>query len=312
MGKTGTNDIASLSPTEFENLTYDTLSAIGFKNLVWRTPGADGGRDIEGQASYRDPTGHESLQIWYIECKKYQSSIDWPTVWQKISYAESNGADVLLLSTNSTPSPNCETHISQWNASRKIPKIRVWRGYEWKTLLRDFSDIASAYGLYFQESTNDAVGPVASILTKIVQTAYVARSIHGSSTPALETAAAVSELIDKRLTELTRYGKFVDVKENFIIDQEILADASIQPPALRQYDELSVRAAMYYVAYITGQPGLIIETFDERSIKGNFSVTHMTPKAVNTVELGIISRWTRLHIHISVESSTFEITNYEQ
>jgi hypothetical protein len=37
-----------LSPRQFENVVYDLVSAAGLRNAVWRTPGADGGRDIEG------------------------------------------------------------------------------------------------------------------------------------------------------------------------------------------------------------------------------------------------------------------------
>src|SRR5689334_4421657 len=99
--------IARLSPGQFENLTFDCMKAAGLKNVVWRTPGADGGRDIEGYAFDRDLSGQDVVQKWYVECKLYSSSLDWPTIWNKISYADAQGADFLLVVTNSNPSPTC-------------------------------------------------------------------------------------------------------------------------------------------------------------------------------------------------------------
>ena len=102
-------EFSQLPPDQFENMTFDLLHAAGLKNLVWRTPGADGGRDIEGTFSAIDFSRHYQNQSWYIECKRYSNSIDWPTVWSKISYADVKGADFLLLVTNANPSPSCET-----------------------------------------------------------------------------------------------------------------------------------------------------------------------------------------------------------
>jgi len=38
-----------LSPDDFEELCFDLLLRMGYKNLVWRQGGADQGRDIEGK-----------------------------------------------------------------------------------------------------------------------------------------------------------------------------------------------------------------------------------------------------------------------
>ena len=89
--------LAHLSPREFENLVFDCARAIGIRNLIWRTPGPDGGRDIEGQVYTRDISGHEKIETWYVECKRYNKSIDWPTVWKKTSHADVLHADVFFL-----------------------------------------------------------------------------------------------------------------------------------------------------------------------------------------------------------------------
>ena len=46
--------IVDLSPTELENLCFDLLLKLGLKNLVWRTPGRDGGRDVQGEHFVED------------------------------------------------------------------------------------------------------------------------------------------------------------------------------------------------------------------------------------------------------------------
>jgi Restriction endonuclease len=93
-------EFTDLSPHQFENLTVDLLQVAGLKRLVWRTLGPDGGRDIEGFYTSIDFSNYYYTKRWYIECKRYSSSIDWPTVWNKIAYADARKANFLLFVTN--------------------------------------------------------------------------------------------------------------------------------------------------------------------------------------------------------------------
>ncbi|HDZ9489188.1 TPA: restriction endonuclease, partial [Vibrio cholerae] len=86
-------DLLSLSPEQFESMTFDIVTALGLRNAVWRTPGSDVGRDIEGNYYISDLSGLYQKQKWYVECKRYAKSVDWPTVWNKIAYAETHSAD---------------------------------------------------------------------------------------------------------------------------------------------------------------------------------------------------------------------------
>lgn len=47
-----------MPPTSFENLVYDLASSAGLRNAVWRTPGSDEGRDIEGEITTIDFSGY--------------------------------------------------------------------------------------------------------------------------------------------------------------------------------------------------------------------------------------------------------------
>ena len=198
--------LLNLSPTQFENLTFDLLQHTGMQNLVWRTPGADGGRDIEAIVISQDASGHSETQRWYVECKRYSDSVDWPIVWKKIAYADSNKADYMLIVTNSNPSPNCETEISKWNADRRSVKIRFWRGYDINKLLDLYPVVAMKYGL-----RTLAVHPTGFIdicidLAKIVHSTYSSYIIGNKVQIHIEATGAISELITVRMRDLKLYG----------------------------------------------------------------------------------------------------------
>ena len=198
--------VSALSARDFENLVFDCMRAMGIRNLVWRTPGADGGRDIEGIVPVRDISGYEETQSWYIECKRYSRSINWPTLWHKLSYADSLNADVLYLVTNSNPSPNCETEINRWNESKKKPSIRVWRGYDFPFFLRSNPSIAAGYGLLHGPIAHDVeTVNLTNIILNITQSAHSAYEFGQNGQIALQAAVALTELLSHRLNDLPAY-----------------------------------------------------------------------------------------------------------
>lgn len=247
-------DFISLAPDQFENMTFDLLQAAGLRNLVWRSPGADGGRDIEGTFTSIDFSKHYQHQQWYVECKRYSSSIDWPTVWQKIAYAESRAADFLLLVTNSNPSPNCENEIKAWNDRRGSATVRVWRGYELEGILKNYPHVAAKYGLLGKST--DAELSLQSLMfeaMKLAQSAYVGQELSVSNVSALETSAALAELISSRYSQLRLYGR-------------IIVESSASPPRYNWlswagpatcWDEVGLRALLTMARHITGSTSII-------------------------------------------------------
>ena len=87
----------------------------GIRNLKWRTPGSDGGRDLEGEFTSPDFSGDYVPQKWYIECKRYAKSLDWPTVHQKLSVAINHKADFLLFVTTANFSTQCRDEVDRHN-----------------------------------------------------------------------------------------------------------------------------------------------------------------------------------------------------
>ena len=200
--------LADLDSKEFENFTYDLLQLRGLRNLIWRTPGADGGRDIEGEYISRDFSGATALQNWYVECKRYNTSLDWPTVWKKLCYADNSQADFLLICTTSTLSPNCETEVSRWNKQRRSPQVRSWKGYEIEGMLTHYPQLAIKYGLLAPHVTPiTAFVYLSDQLSKIVHATYSAHQAGANHFPLLEASAALSELFSKLMSDFQVHGK---------------------------------------------------------------------------------------------------------
>ncbi|MBR9901513.1 MAG: restriction endonuclease [Rhodospirillales bacterium] len=202
--------IKSLEPTVFENLVYDLMGSSGFENLVWRTPGADGGRDIEGTALCRDLSGFMHAQTWYIECKRYEGTLSWPLIWQKIAFSEASDTDYLLVVTTSTPSPQAETKISEWNNSRKRPQVRVWRGYELERKIQLVPVLQVKYGLVDDPDLRpDAFWPLAEKSMKAILAAKGSLVVPKLTPLYVEYATALSQLLSRRLEDLSTEGKIV-------------------------------------------------------------------------------------------------------
>ena len=247
----------SLTPCQFENMTFDLLQAAGLRNLVWRTPGADGGRDLEGNFNSIDFSAYHRVENWYIECKRYSSSIDWPTVWHKIAYAESRCADFLLIVTNSNPSPSCETEISRWNSERKSVAVRIWRGYELQGILKSYPYVAAKYGLL--GNSTDAELSLQTLMfeaMKFAQSAYVSHDLGVFNLSALETSAALNELISSRFEEIRMFGR-ISVKSSGV------------PPSYEWlswlgsstgWDEVGLRALLAMARYLTGAASISAES----------------------------------------------------
>jgi hypothetical protein len=236
------NKLNQLDPIKFENLVYDLVQSIGLDNITWRTPGADGGRDIQGEISYRDMSGSVARQKWYIECKRHAASISWPTVWKKAAFAENQSADFLLIATTSTLSPDCESEVAQWNASRKTPQIRSWNGYEFAQLLQRFPVVAVKYGLAKTPFEKDrAFVQLALEASKLTQAAYSASELGHPDPAALEAAAALSELVTTRMNDVARFNSIHVTRYDSIADRYPWQTDPLDCPGI---DAIGLRATL--------------------------------------------------------------------
>ncbi len=202
--------LKSLSPRDFENLAFDLVASSGMQNLRWLTPGSDGGRDLEGDVWSIDFAGDSRLQRWYIECKRYQSAIDWPTVYGKLAYADSHGAHYLLFITTSSLSPQCLDEVSRRNIRGAEPHIRCWAGHDLVSRLSLNPKISLKYALTdITKAVHKSFFDLSLELAKITQAAYASHKLSSISEELLEAGAAVAELITWRMNDLDIYGHFM-------------------------------------------------------------------------------------------------------
>jgi hypothetical protein len=283
--------VSGLTPTEFENLVFDVVRALGFRNVVWRTPGADGGRDIEGYLQASDPTGFLQTQKWHIECKRYKSSINWPTIWEKVAHADSLRADVLFLVTNSTPSPTCETRIAEWNSERRRPAIRVWRGYNFPSILRSNVDIAVGHGIVAPDLEPNGLGAVLALeLAKLVQSAHGAIEFESGSKSAIEAASALAELLEHRLRDLQQYGRF---QKGPKLSRSSLPDWLKISDEYDEVEEVSFRALAALIRHFTQS-----DVIDARATSKQWTFSFGMPKKSSSSDLlsnlKNIAHWLRI------------------
>lgn len=209
--KNGVRELGSLDPTEFENLIFDLAIAVGMVNVTWRTPGADGGRDIEAICYQRDASGVQTATKWFVECKRYASSVDWPTIYPKLAYADAASADFLMICTSGKVTPTAISNADQWNASRRYPKIRLWPGHEIENQLLPHSDIRLKYGISDVPSTpGKSIVALAIGLSKTVGSHY--SRLIAQDEPIdymLQAAHALSLLIQYRMEQLELRGRII-------------------------------------------------------------------------------------------------------
>jgi hypothetical protein len=180
------------------------------QNLQWRTPGSDGGRDLEGQFWTRDFAGVARAEHWYIECKRYKGAVDWPTLREKLAYAENHLADFLLLVTTSSLSPQCIDEVNRRNLLNRRPAKRSWSGHDIVMKLTLEPKIAVKYSLISDPRAIPGSFLALSLqLAKMTQAAYAAHQFDSQSHRPLEAAAAISELMTWRMNDLEAFGRFV-------------------------------------------------------------------------------------------------------
>lgn len=201
--------LGALTPEQFENLTFDLISSLGMHNVSWRTPGADGGRDIEADEIGADFSGFQVSKRWFIECKRYKSSVDWPTIYHKVAYADNLNAHYLLMCTPSKFTPAAISQVAKWNANRRSLQIRLWPGHELERQLLGFPDIISKYGLgALPAAPGKSLVSLALGLSKCVATYHSSLVFKGMSTDSmLEAAQFFSDLMTQRVGDIERTGR---------------------------------------------------------------------------------------------------------
>jgi len=286
-------DLTSLSPTELENLSFDLLNELGLTNCVWRTPGSDVGRDIEGEYFFSDVSGYFQKQKWYVECKRYTSSVDWPTVWNKISYAEAHDADVLLFLVTSSLSPQATDQVNIWNRGNKKPLIRVLSGADISSKLRIFPHLSIKYG--FSEATDANISfsifPLVELLLKTIYSLSSGLAMGVDITSSAELSQALTDLISVRINDLK--NKRGICAYAFINNEDGYEWANnsncIENTELYRY---GVRAVLSYINLQSKAPPITLTKESENSV----SISECSVEEKNKEQLQMISCWSNFKV----------------
>ncbi|BAQ80695.1 MULTISPECIES: restriction endonuclease [unclassified Pseudomonas] len=239
-------NLLSLSPEQFESMAFDIVTMLGLRNTVWRTPGSDVGRDIEGDYFISDLSGQYQRQKWYVECKRYTGSVDWPTVWNKISYAEAQSADMLLFVTSSSLTPQAVDQVRIWNESRKKPTIRFWGAVEVAAKLNLYPELARKYGLKSEVASKlDIFYP--SILLLIKTSNALSPDTGPIPEIKLWLAHSVSELVSTRMSDVKVLDEFYFRTHNTEDQFEWIDYSGL---CVKYYDRFSIRALFAYLLFI--------------------------------------------------------------
>ncbi len=266
MARSGTIIAAlqAMAPTQFESIVYDLVTSAGLRNAVWRTPGSDVGRDIEGEMATVDFSGFHVVTKWYVECKRYSSSVDWPTVWEKIAYADSHEADFLLMVTTSALSPQCKSEVSTWNSKRRKPAVRFWDDTNLEQRLMHYPGILVKHGLAADTKLAPAsFVALAQQTSKVVQAAYGKSEVANHDNAALEAASALSELLTVRIRDAETGGTFA--KSPFVpaIDGFHWFTVNGNSSELGGFDRHGLRAILALLRHVTGIKNTIADLTPE-------------------------------------------------
>jgi len=286
-------ELEDLDPTVFENLVFDLVCDCGLINPQWRTPGSDEGRDIQGEFYISDLSGYYQRQLWYIECKKYSGSIPWPLIWEKISYAETHDADILLVANTSTITPQARNQVTKWNESGKKPTIRVWNKIDIQERLNVRKYISIKYGLSLPnlQGVIDPITPLIKLLIKANNSLYSSGVESKGAVMKLELSHALGELLDKRVDDIERSGEILWIKVKSEVDlYDWMNIDTLQ--IISTFDVYAFRALGCYLRMCFSAPFIQINSLADRIL-----IPLQVPlEAYQIDHLRVIAMWSNFQI----------------
>jgi hypothetical protein len=145
----GSLDFDGLSPTDFEEFSFDLVSESGFTNVDWRkgTPLAsspsDRGRDIVARKALKDVDGHAYEESWFIDCKHYKRGVPPDALQGTIAWANAERPAVVLFIASGYLTNGAKDWIADYERTNRPPfRIRVWEKPQLLRLVEKNLDLA--------------------------------------------------------------------------------------------------------------------------------------------------------------------------
>lgn len=136
--------INNLEFSNFQNLVYELLKALGFGEISQRGGGADGGRDLEAYYTYRRPNGDEFKAKCWFQCKKQASGVSFNQIHEDIARASNHKVDEYYILSNFDTTPDCKDELER-GKSTWFCKIIDWTGLKFQDILFNNPNICNYY-----------------------------------------------------------------------------------------------------------------------------------------------------------------------
>ena len=145
----GSLDFEGLSPTDFEEFSFDLMAESGFSNLDWRkgTPLAaspsDRGRDIVARKTLTDIDGHQYEEQWFVDCKHYKRGVPPDALQGTLAWAMAERPAVVLFIASGYLTNGAKDWIADYEQTNRPPfRIRVWEKPQLLRLVEENLDLA--------------------------------------------------------------------------------------------------------------------------------------------------------------------------
>ena len=250
-------------------------------NCCWRTPGPDGGRDIEGIYTFIDPSGFSQTQKWYVECKKYSNSIDWTIIWKKIAHAEAHKADILLFMVSNFITPQAIDNIAKWNKGNRRPLIRFLNSADLHNRIQNFPEIGIKYALIENNESNARLitAPMTDLLLNTIYSITASMETGIDIEPKMALAQAVTDLISTRSNDIAIYEGIHVYPFHEPEDSYEWVESSIELEKAK-LDRYGVRAILSYISiFRKSATKLKVSKASEKGVLVHFSIENEKAKA---------------------------------
>lgn len=157
-------DLNELSPTDFEELCYDLLLKLGFKNINWRkgtgktSSPSDGGRDIEASLIITDIDNKVYEEKWYIECKHYEKGVPADKISNAITWASAEKVDKLLIISSNFLSNSCKQYLEKIKDTASF-MIKTWENKDLEEMLNNHIDLLHKYRITSNNNIVELMNP---------------------------------------------------------------------------------------------------------------------------------------------------------
>jgi hypothetical protein len=145
----GSLDFDGLSPTDFEEFSFDLMAESGFSNVDWRkgTPlpasPSDRGRDLVARKTLRDIDGHEYEETWFVDCKHYKRGVPPDALQGTLAWAMAERPAVVLFIASGYLTNGAKDWIANYQRTNRPPfRIRVWEKPQLLRLVEKNLDLA--------------------------------------------------------------------------------------------------------------------------------------------------------------------------